>query len=203
MSRQLELFEHQGAVAASRDYLGVSGLVYVQNVLSSSEQKRALDAIDERPWQNDLKRRVQHYGYKYDYKARKIDSSMFVGPLPDFAIEVAERLVQLGILAEQPDQLIVNEYEPGQGITAHIDCEPCFKDTIVTVSLGSVYEMDLIHAETDEIRSLNLQLGSALILSGDARYMWKHRIMARKTDHGRPRGRRVSLTFRNVILAAS
>ena len=43
-----------------------------------------------------------------------------------------------------PDQLIVNEYQPGQGISAHIDCEPCFKNTIVTVSLGSVYEMDFI-----------------------------------------------------------
>ncbi len=203
MTQQLELFEPHQTESLSRDLLGISGLAYFRELLSPAAQKRILDAIDAKPWQHDLKRRVQHYGYKYDYKARRVDPSMYVGPLPPFAVEVAERLLELGLVAEQPDQLIVNEYQPGQGITAHIDCEPCFKDTIVTISLGSVYEMDLIHAETQEVRSLTLELGSALILAGDARYKWKHRIVARKTDHGKPRGRRVSLTYRNVILVGS
>jgi hypothetical protein len=34
----------------------------------------------------------------------------------------------------------------------------------------------------------------------EARYAWAHRIQARKSDCGVPRRRRVSLTFRNVIL---
>lgn len=100
-----------------------------------------------------------------------------------------------------PDQLIVNEYQPGHGISAHIDCEPCFKNTIVTVSLGSVYEMDFISLESGEVRSTVLELGSALILENDSRYQWMHRIKARKSDHKVARGRRVSLTYRNVILS--
>jgi hypothetical protein len=42
-------------------------------------------------------------------------------------------------------------------------------------------------------------------MKGEARYDWLHGIAGRKTDifEGRsiPRGRRVSLTFRNVIIA--
>ena len=40
-------------------------------------------------------------------------------------------------------------------------------------------------------------------MTGESRYHWQHRIQARKSDHGVTRGRRVSLTFRNVILTAT
>src|SRR5205823_11041478 len=140
--------------------------------------------------------RVQHDWYKYDYKARAIDHSMYVGPLPPFAVDVAQQLMAQGLIDEMPDQLIVNEYRRGQGITAHVDCQPCFKDTIVTVSLGWVYEMDFISVATGEIRSTLLELGSALVLRNEARYEWMHRIKARLSDGGIPRERRVSLTYR-------
>lgn len=201
MNPQLELF---GQPAQPRDvlhnHLGVSGLTYCRAFLAPEDQTRILAEVDGRPWLTDLKRRVQHYGYKYDYRARKIDPSMYVGPLPPFALEVAQQLIHQELIDEVPDQLIVNEYEPGQGITAHIDCAPCFKNTIVTVSLGSAYEMDFLSVESGEIRSILLELGSALVMQDEARYQWMHRIQARRSDKGRPRGRRVSLTFRNVIL---
>ena len=37
--------------------------------------------MDARPWLSDLKRRVQHYGYKYDYRARAIDHTSQVQQL--------------------------------------------------------------------------------------------------------------------------
>jgi alkylated DNA repair dioxygenase AlkB len=186
-----------------RNYLDVPGLTYRREFLPPEERRQVLAEVDARPWRSDLKRRVQHYGYKYDYKARSVDHSMYVGPLPPFALEVAQRLLDQGLVDEVPDQLIVNEYEPGQGITAHIDCQPCFKNTIVTVSLGWAYPMDFISVATGEVRSALLELGSALVMRDDARHQWMHRIQARKSDKGVPRRRRVSLTFRNVILAGS
>jgi alkylated DNA repair dioxygenase AlkB len=43
---------------------------------------------------------------------------------------------------------------------------------------------------------------SLYIMSGEARYIWKHSMLSRKTDmvDGKriKRGRRISLTFRNV-----
>ena len=132
---------------------------------------------------------------------RSIDRSMAIGPLPDFAILVAEGLIEVGFIEKLPDQLIVNEYEPGQGITPHVDCVPCFENRIVTVSLGSDCEMEFI-SKTDrsEHKALLLERGSALLLHEEARYDWMHCIRARRSDHGARRDRRVSLTFRNVIL---
>ncbi len=181
-------------------FLGVPGLVYRPGFVPDTEQAEILAEVGRRPWLDDLKRRVQHYGYRYDYKAKRVDPSMFLGPLPAFALPVAERLLTAGLVPEMPDQLIVNEYEPGQGISAHVDCEPCFKDAITTVSLGWAYEMDFLSLDTGEVRSALLEAGSALVMRGDSRYRWMHRIKARRSDHGVPRRRRVSLTFRNVVL---
>ena len=185
------------------DHLEIPGLTVHRAFLNADEQREALAHIDAAPWRGDLKRRVQHYGYRYDYTARKVDHTMHVGELPPFAAAIARKLFTDGLTAEVPDQLIVNEYQPGQGISAHVDCEPCFKDGIVTLSLGWVYEMDFISVATAEVRQTLLELGSAVVTTGESRYHWKHRIQARKSDHGIPRGRRVSLTFRNVILTAT
>ena len=182
-----------------RDYLGIQGLVYRRKFLSPDEQAGLLAEIDRRPWLSDLRRRVQHYGYKYDYRARAINHSMYVGPLPPFATRVAQQLVAHGLVTEFPDQAIVNEYQPGQGIGAHVDCRACFRNTIVTVSLGSACEMEF--EKLGEARSTILEPGSALVLRDAARYEWRHRIESRTSDHGIPRGRRVSLTLRNVIMS--
>jgi alkylated DNA repair dioxygenase AlkB len=198
---QLDLFDQPAPQSDVQDnYLGLPGLSYCHQLLTIAEQGRILQEVDARPWLSDLKRRVQHYGYKYDYKSRAVNPSMYVGPLPAFAIDVARSLMERSLVDEMPDQLIVNEYEPGQGITAHTDCEPRFKDIIVTVSLGWAYEMDFISVATGEVRSALLEPGSALVMQGEARYEWMHRIKARVSDRGVPRQRRVSLTFRNVIL---
>lgn len=198
---QLELFGQPAEPReVLRNHLGVPGLTYCREFLTTEEQCQILAEVDARSWLSDLKRRVQHYGYKYDYRARKVDPSMYVGPLPPFALEVAQKLLDGELIDEMPDQLIVNEYEAGQGITAHIDCEPCFKNTIVTVSLGSACVMDLICVATKDVQPVLLEVGSALILRDEARREWMHRIQARKSDDGVPRRRRVSLTFRNVIL---
>jgi len=194
MERQLNMFEQ-----AFKE--PVPGLRYVPDFIALVDEATLLAEIDARPWLADLKRRVQHYGYKYDYKARAISRSMFVGPLPTFAIALGARLIQAQLLTEPPDQLIVNEYEPGQGITPHIDCEPCFKERIVTVSLGSQCELEFIPKdEAQTSKTIMLEPRSGLLISGEARYEWLHTIRARLSDRGRGRTRRVSLTFRNVIL---
>jgi alkylated DNA repair dioxygenase AlkB len=115
------------------------------------------------------------------------------------------RLQQAGLFDETPDQIIVNEYQPGQGISAHIDCVPCFADTIASLSLGSSCVMDFTHSKTGDKSSLLLEPRSLLVLTGDARYVWQHAIAGRKTDRHNgqiiQRARRVSLTFRKVIVA--
>ena len=103
-----------------------------------------------------------------------------------------------------PDQLIVNEYEPGQGITAHVDCVPCFGPVVCSLTLGSQCVMELSAIKGGGTESLLLERGSLLVLAGESRYHWRHAIPGRKSDQiGEQviqRSRRVSLTFRTVIV---
>ncbi len=181
----------------------VSGLTIVPAYITPEEERDLLEAVDASPWLTDLKRRVQHYGWRYDYRTRRVDESAFLGALPDWAGCIAARLRRDGYAAAIPDQLIVNEYEPGQGIAAHVDCVPCFGDTIASLSLGSGCEMVFSSLYTDEQHAVYLHPGDLLVMQRDARYSWRHEILARKSDEvdGRriTRKRRVSLTYRTVI----
>lgn len=182
--------------------IAVEGLKYAQEFISALDETALLAAVDAEAWLSDLKRRVQHYGYRYDYKARKVDPSLYLGSLPNWIHPLAARLVSGGHMTTAPDQVIVNEYLPGQGISSHVDCVPCFGPVLCSLSLGSHCMMDLECVENGENLSLLLEPRSLLVLSGDARYKWRHAIPGRKTDKfsGQVfrRGRRVSLTFRTV-----
>lgn len=179
----------------------ISGLAYIENYITSEEEARLIDLVDQAPWITDLQRRVQHYGYKYDYKKRLIDHSSYLGPLPDWLGALSQRLYTEKIFDEQPDQVIVNEYLPGQGIAPHIDLGSCFAGVICSLSLASRCVMDFTHAGLTH--SLALQPGSLLVMSGEARYKWKHGIKPRKIDDKILRARRISLTFRKVFLNPS
>ena len=99
-----------------------------------------------------------------------------------------------------PDQVIVNEYAPGQGIGAHTDDERRFGPCVVGVSLGSACTLTLQHKATHDIVAVTLPRRSAYKLEGNARYAWTHAIPARKSDavDGKRtlRGTRISVTFR-------
>ena len=186
------------------NYFQLNGLQYIPNFISPQEQETLLQQIDAKPWTGDLKRRVQHYGYQYNYKSRAVDLSMYLGKLPDWAAKIAARIYQENYINDLPDQVIVNEYQPGQGISKHVDCQSCFTDTIISLSLGSSCMMDFTSSARTEKKSLFLEPGSLLVLKDEARYQWMHAIPPRKTDKLEsqkiPRNRRVSLTFRKVII---
>lgn len=182
----------------------ISGLTLIENFISEEEEDNLIKHIDNQPWLNDLKRRVQHYGYKYDYKARGITEDFKVGDIPEFISPISEKLLHEGHFKKLPDQVIVNEYKAGQGISPHIDCVPCFEETIASLSLHSNCMMDFTNPDTNQKISILLPKRSLFILKSDARYKWQHGINGRKTDKidGQiiQRQRRISLTFRNVIL---
>jgi len=182
----------------------IPGLSYIKDFISQRKHDALLAEIDSSPWLTDLKRRVQHYGYKYDYKFKNIDYSMHIGPLPQWAEQFADIFHKSSLTPAKPDQVIVNEYEPGQGIYSHIDCVPCFTDTIISISLGSSCVMEFTSRKTHEVLPILVEPRSLIVMRGEARFNWFHGIRPRKTDKYEDkiieRGRRVSLTFRKVIL---
>ncbi len=178
------------------------GARLIEEFQLADQAPRLIEAVDAHPWRDDLKRRVQHYGWRYDYRARQVTQDLRLGPLPDWLAPLAEAVGVGAGFGVTPDQVIVNEYLPGQGISAHIDCVPCFGPVIASLSLGAMVEMEFRHAATGVRCSHVLPEGSLLVLSGPARYEWTHAIPARRSDviEGvrTARTRRVSLTFRSV-----
>lgn len=207
---QLDLFSSEQSLPSNDLRLigQVNDLMFLENYVTQAEHDQILTAIDNEPWLNDLKRRVQHYGFRYNYKSRSIDYKMYIGALPNWSKPICRRLVEDRLIRYLPDQIIVNEYLPGQGIANHIDCEPCFDDTIISLSLISPCIMEIINKDCLRHRlELLLPPRSLVILSGEARYLWTHGIPARRVDEFNgikiQRERRISLTFRKVILHQS
>ncbi|MEO9457695.1 MAG: alpha-ketoglutarate-dependent dioxygenase AlkB [Lentilitoribacter sp.] len=99
----------------------------------------------------------------------------------------------------------MNEYLPGQGIAPHVDCVPCFDNTIASLSLISSCEMNFRNLDYPELKSnLYLKPRSLLVLKDKSRLDWTHGIAPRKSDVVNgvrlSRTRRLSLTFRKVII---
>ncbi|MGO1071788.1 alpha-ketoglutarate-dependent dioxygenase AlkB [Lysobacter sp. CA199] len=173
------------------------GVEVMPDFLVPEEEQSILSLVDASKWLDDLARRVQHYGWKYDYGKRKIDRSAYLGPLPDWAERLGKRLLERNVVQQMPDQVIVNEYLANQGISAHKDCLDCFVGPIVTVSLCETWAMVFRGPEKRKIE-LPLPRYSAVVLDGPARTQWTHEIPKRKKEASGPRHRRVSLTFRKV-----
>jgi alkylated DNA repair dioxygenase AlkB len=212
-NQEIPLFGEPEIINYNDTYKGkVPGLDYFPNFIDPVVEKGLIEKLSSRDWLIDLTRRVQHYGYMYDYKRRRVDSSMRIADPPAWIQEYSERLYKDSIFNKIPDQVIVNEYKPGQGISKHIDCEPCFTDTVASLSLGSKCIMDIINKNNNkEVYPFLLEPGSLIVLKGESRYEWMHRIRPRKTDKyelpdliNKPqtfqRELRISITFRKVIL---
>lgn len=170
--------------------------------ITPQQEAALVDFLDAGAWSDELKRRVRHFGYRYDYRARRATVESRIGPLPEMLQGLAERLVADGFFLAVPDQVIANEYRPGQGISAHVDCEPCFGEVIASLSLLSACEMRFDCLESGETRAVILPPRSLLVLAGPGRRDWTHAIPARQSDviDGLRvmRQRRVSLTFRTM-----
>lgn len=112
------------------------------------------------------------------------------------------------------DQLTINFYDYDRshgagkvsGIAAHVDAHSPFGDMVFIVSLGSYSVMEFTRfdqpASCVAPHLVYLAPRSLVMLSGEARYAWRHSISERRTDHlsellpSATRGSRVSLTWR-------
>lgn len=182
----------------------IDGLSMLHNFITENEEQILIDKIDNSFWIDDLKRKVQHYGYRYNYKTRRIDESLHIGDLPGWMQPVINKIQDLDSNIDPIKQVIINNYEIGQGIAPHIDCEPCFGNYIISLSLMSDIVMQFKHQDNGEIINIKLPRRSLTIIKDDARYKFTHGIAQRKRDNFNgsiaSRSRRISMTFRSIIL---
>lgn len=110
------------------DVPAIAGLSYLPGYLHEHEQRQLREAIEQAAWDTKWERRRQVYGESYGEEAEA------VAPMPDWGLALAALMHREGIVDRPFDQMLVNEYLPGQGIALHCDYEP-FDRTVVSLSL--------------------------------------------------------------------
>ena len=182
--------------------LGVPGLILLKDFITATEELELVSGADANAsaWHSLAKRRVQHYGYDFCYVRRNIDMSRPARELPCWVNFLLARFKGLPELEGQDfDQLTVNEYLKGTGINPHVDSHSAFSGAVLSLSCSGGVVMEFQRG----LRRVGLLLPprSLLILSGEARYAWRHYIPSRRSDIVKgievERGdRRLSFTFR-------
>lgn len=155
-----------------------------RNFIDEEYASCLLDEINKLPWLKDLSRDTQHYGYKYDYKTRKVTK---LGELPNFLKDLKKKLH-----FNDCDQVIVNKYLPGQGIALHKDAA-VFDNRIATVSLGSACMFKIGGEE------IYLKPGDVVVMTKPIVHGIDQRIFDVIDGQRIPRGTRISITLRKVI----
>ena len=103
--------------------------------------------------------------------------------LPLWAAGIGERMVSEGIFPAPPDYLHLIWYDSGCGIEPHIDLKDVFSDVVAGLTLGSTRVMEL--TRRGRLVSVLLRPGDLYVLSGNARYKWKHGVPHQTVDHFR------------------
>lgn len=172
----------------------VPGLQLIEDFISAEEELELIQNIDLFPekWLNDLKRRVQHYGFKYNYTSKSLSMEDKLGPMPEWLTKISQKLTESRFI-NNPEQVVINEYKAGQGIGMHVDRVDMFGPIVASLSLLAPCEMRFVkRSPSAEEEKLTLPQRSLLVLAGEARYDWAHGISSVKCDQ------RISITFRTL-----
>jgi alkylated DNA repair dioxygenase AlkB len=160
-----------------------SGLLYVSDFLSAPDQARLVDAIGAMPLEHaqykqfTAKRRVIHFGGRYDFSTQELLASE---PIPDVLLPLRAQLAAVAAVAPEAfSHAMVAEYRPGTQLGWHRDV-PDF-EIVAGVSLGSAARMQFRpYPPAERLRKhyLNLLLepGSIYVLRDSARWGWQHRV---------------------------
>lgn len=182
----------------------IPGLVYIRDFVTLEEEMAITENLEKEDWATDLKRRVLQYGYTFNHQTQHVKLSTPTPPMPSWLEFLRNRLVERGVFDTLPDQLIVNEYMVGQGIHAHTDKTHCFGPVVCSLSLLSSCIVEMSNPTTKgKKKPVLLERRSLLVLTGDARYIWKHGIEGESYDVfggvEYKRKKRISLTYRCMI----
>lgn len=187
------------------------GFYYFKNVIEPELANDITEFLNSQEWKgisaSETGRKVQQYGFEYDYSTRKDTGYKKVQDIPELllllqqiGLKTVESLVPEETLELcKLNQCIVNKYEPRQGISAHIDKET-FGPVVVCFTIGSGTTMTFTTIKNKEkvVVEKYVEPNSVYLMTGESRYEWKHEIKPRVSDEGIRRQTRISVTFRTV-----
>lgn len=168
----------------------IPGLWYIENYLSEIESEEFKNYIAnhvnlEPISTNQYSRRVAHYGYYYTYNHTGLKPAP---PIPDWLKDLLDPNILL-LKNIHMNQIIINEYKPGQQIAYHTDHIGLFGPVIACITVG---ESIPIKFKKDVVKTLNIKSGSMYIMTNDSRYKWQHSLKNNSLQT------RYSITYRSV-----
>ncbi|KAL3137413.1 hypothetical protein ABBQ32_006934 [Trebouxia sp. C0010 RCD-2024] len=150
---------------------GLNGLYYIPHYLESTQQNCLLESIrsSKSRWTQVSGRRLQSYGGTVHEKW----GGLLQAPLPTWLKPLLTRLDHdFQLYQGPPNHILLNAYEPGQGIMAHED-GPVYFPAASIVSLGSSAVMHFRRksnngTEPHPCASVLLMPGSLLVFNQEA-----------------------------------
>ena len=118
------------------------------------------------------------------YGVSKYDNNLISLEVPQYLLDLSDKLTNLGILKFVPKDYTINIYKPNDFIDYHIDLGD--DDTLI---LSILTPINFNLRKGDETVSFEFPQRSALLLTGEYRTDWQHSIEP-VTD------RRISVVFR-------
>ena len=167
-TRKVLVIEPHNVLSPPGDALDrlVPGLKLVENFITVDEEDSILHKLDEKDaWIEEMSRRVQHFGFPFNYRNMMLDFSTDTPEFPE-VVEVVAKRIEIGSnspinwavstslqhlnsatldnsflckehLLLSLSQVTANEYYANQGIAPHVDTSTCFGPLIFIVSCGS------------------------------------------------------------------
>ncbi len=175
---------------------GVNGLFYIPNYISKTElsilKNLIINDIKLEPISSNKKsRRVAHYGFYYSYDHSGLKTAEAI---PDNLKDIVNptRINNLigDLIDKEFEQVIINEYQPGQQISYHTDHNNLFGPIIACITIGE--SVPIKFKLDDIVKKIDVAEGSMYIMTCDARYKWKHALQNNKKDT------RYSITYRTI-----
>mmetsp|Transcript_19370 Transcript_19370/g.54172 ORF Transcript_19370/g.54172 Transcript_19370/m.54172 type:complete len:224 (-) Transcript_19370:505-1176(-) len=171
----------------------VPGLYIWKGWLTEEEQDSLLDGIACDGWLAHGLNQAMHFG----------------ADLPHFLHDVLQKfpttMLPSKVASREPlfNQMIINRYNPGDGIRPHVDLMR-FEDGIAVISLGDSAVMQFSQPEQNPGHTVQVLLegGDLLVLGGSARWDWHHEIKGvfeeAYNEKRVVRGVRTSITLRRM-----
>ncbi|PGH17327.1 hypothetical protein AJ79_01211 [Helicocarpus griseus UAMH5409] len=125
---------------------------YIPEFITQDEEERLLQKITTVPvprWTQLSRRRLQTWP-----SALSKSNTLLASPLPQWLVEpIISRYTELGIFRDSPHQapnhVLINEYQPGQGIMPHED-GAAYYPVVATVSLGAPIVLEMSEKNSRE-----------------------------------------------------
>ena len=204
-------------------WFDIPGLYYIKNIFENYQhfEDKIMQDLDFENFETCSKinkREVLQYGWKYDFKNKKIGENIKDIPnkfyfIPQIIHRLAENVIyeqlntsrsqrlsylnQLLITKGEYDQIVINKYKKGERVTSHIDHKD-FGEIIIIFSIGQPTNIIYKELNSNYEKKIKIEPNSVVFMLGPARWKYTHETEPLEIDNKYELQERYSFTYRQV-----